>query len=84
MKLALPTLLLVCAAPARADVAVPQAKTWRDGCAARIDAAAKKLGLRPGARASVLPLLRENGAKNPVQYVEYGFRGAEGDSRRRR
>jgi hypothetical protein len=66
-------LCLVWAAPARADTAVPEAaKTWRDGCSVRIDAAAKRLGLQPGARTSTIPLRRENGAKNPLQYVEYG------------
>jgi hypothetical protein len=75
VKLAPLTLLFVCAAPAFADVAVPQAKTWRDGCAARIDEAAKALALQPGARASVIPLLHENGSKNPVEYVEYAKDG---------
>lgn len=70
MKLAPLALLLVCA-PAAADVAVPQARTWRDGCAARIDEVAKKLGLPQRARTSTLPLLREDGAANPLQYVEY-------------
>jgi hypothetical protein len=65
-------LCLVWAAPARADVAVPRAKTWRDGCAARLDEAAKKAGLKPGARVSLIPLRRENGTPNQVQYVEYG------------
>ena len=75
-------LLFVWAAPARADTAVPQAKTWRDGCAARLDAAAKNLGLRPGARASLIPLRREDGTANPVQYVQYGsgdFTATAGD-----
>jgi len=71
VKLAPLTLLFVCAAPAGADVAVPRAKTWRDGCAARLDAAAKQAGLKPGARASLIPLRRENGVPNTVQYVEY-------------
>jgi hypothetical protein len=64
-------LCLVWAAPARADVAVPQKKTWRDGCAARIDAAAEKAGMKPGARVSLISLRREDGTPNPVQYVEY-------------
>ncbi len=71
MKLLPLTLLLMWAAPARADVAVPQARTWRDGCAARIDEAARMIGLKPGARTSVIPLRREDGSPNPVQYVEY-------------
>jgi hypothetical protein len=75
VKLTPLTLLFVCAAPARADVAVPQAKTWRDGCAARLDAAAQRLGLEPGARASLIPLRHEDGTPNPVQYVEYASAG---------
>ncbi len=74
MKLAPLAVCLACAAPALADVAVPEpaAKpTWADSCAARIDDAAKKLGLAPGARVSVIPLLREDGSPNPVRYVEY-------------
>jgi hypothetical protein len=69
------TLLLVWAAPARADVAVPSApkkKTWRDGCVVRIDAAAKAAGLPDTARITVVPLLHEDGSPNPVLYVEYG------------
>jgi hypothetical protein len=71
VKLALLTLILVCAAPARADVAVKLPPTWRDRCAAAIDDAAQTMGLPTGARQDVLPLLREDGTPNPVHYVEY-------------
>jgi acyl-CoA reductase-like NAD-dependent aldehyde dehydrogenase len=71
VKLAPLTLLCVCAAPARADVAVELPPTWRDRCAGAIDAAAQKMGLPAGARRDVLPLLREDGTPNPVHYVEY-------------
>lgn len=66
-------LTLVFSSVAWADVAVPMpaAKTWRDGCAARIDEAAKKAGLPPGAHSRVIRLLHEDGTPNPVQYVEY-------------
>jgi hypothetical protein len=70
------------ASPAFADIAAPQAKMWRDGCAARLDEVAQKLGLPTGARASVIPLRHENGTPNPVQYVEYAtpqFRVMAGD-----
>jgi hypothetical protein len=75
-------LLIVIATPAFADVAVPQAKTWRDGCAARLDEAAKAAGLPTGAQSRLLPLLHEDGTPNPVQYVEYAtthFRAVAGD-----
>ena len=87
MKLTPLTLLLVCAAPARGDVAVPQKKTWRDSCAARIDAAAQKLALPAGARASVIPLRHEDGSANPVEYVEYakgGYQLTVGDEPEKR
>ena len=75
MKAALLTLGFVCAAPARADVAVPPAAGWRDGCVARLDDAARRAALPAGARVSVIPLRQESGAPNPVQYVEYGWAG---------
>lgn len=75
MKLALSTLLLVCAAPARGDVSVKLPATWRDQCAERIDAAAVEAGLPAGARRDVMPLLREDGSPNPMQLVEYGEPG---------
>lgn len=73
MKLAPLTLLFVCAAPARADVAIKLPPTWRDQCAERLDAAATAAGMRAGARRDVLPLLREDGSPNPMQIVEYGY-----------
>jgi hypothetical protein len=76
VKLALPTLLLVCAAPVRADVSIKLPPTWRDQCAERIDAAATGLGMRPAARRDAVPLLREDGSPNPIQFVEYGASGA--------
>ena len=72
MTRALFTLSLVCGAPAYADVAVPEAPGWRDGCVARIDEAARQIGLAPGARITVFPLVREDGTPNPVRYVQYG------------
>src|SRR5581483_1777613 len=69
---ALFTLMIVWGAPAFADVAVPDAGDWRDGCAARIDEAARQLGLLPGARVNVFPLVHEDGTPNPVRYVQYG------------
>jgi hypothetical protein len=76
--------MLVLASPAFADVAVPQplGKTWRDGCAARLDEAAKTAGLPTGAQSRLLPLLHEDGSPNPVQYVEYAtphFRAVAGE-----
>ena len=74
MKAAPLTLLLVWAAPARADIALPQPaakKAWAASCAARIDEAAEKLGFKPGARVSVIPLRHEDGTPNPVLRVEY-------------
>jgi hypothetical protein len=60
--------------PAHADTTLPQpaaARSWADSCAARIDAAAKFLELKPGARPNQIPLLDENGAPNPMQRVDY-------------
>jgi len=67
--------LLSWAAQARADVAVPEPaanRSWRDGCVARLDAAAKRLGLAPRARITMIPLVRDDGSPSPVQYVEFG------------
>lgn len=72
MKLALPTLLLVCAAPAHADVSVRLPPTWRDSCAVRIDAAAAAAGILGHARRDSLPLVKEDGSPNPMQLVEFG------------
>jgi hypothetical protein len=80
-------LLFVWAAPARADVAVKLPPTWRDGCAARLDAAAQSVGLPRAARAYLIQLLREDGTPNPVQYVEYAtaqFDVVAGDDSERR
>jgi hypothetical protein len=72
VKLTPLTLLFVCAAPARADVAVKLPPTWRDRCAERIDEAARQAKLPAGARRDAIPLLREDGSPNPMQLVEYG------------
>ena len=75
MKAAPLTLLFVCAAPARGDVAVPAPTTsppaWADRCVARIDQAAGTVGLAPGARRDVLPLVREDGTPDPMQRVSF-------------
>ena len=70
MKLTPLTLLFVCAAPARADVAVKLPPTWRDQCAERLDAAATKMGLSARAKRDTIPLLREDGSPNPMQLVQ--------------
>jgi hypothetical protein len=72
VKLAPLTLLLVCAAPARADVAIKLPPTWRDQCAERLDTAAAEVGLSAHARRDSIPLLREDGSPNPMQVVELG------------
>lgn len=72
MKLTPLTLLFVCAAPARADVAIKLPPTWRDQCAERLDAAASEVGLSAHARRDAIPLLREDGSPNPMQLVEIG------------
>lgn len=75
MRAAVIAMGVVVATPTLADVAVPQPpakKTWRDACVVRLDAAAKRLGLEPGARLTTIPLVRDDGAPNAVQYVEYG------------
>ena len=76
MKTAPLTLLLAWAVQAHADTTLPTTATgkrvsWADSCAARIDAAAKALGFKPGARVSPIPLRHEDGKPNPVQYVYY-------------
>ena len=76
MKLAPLTLLFVCAAPARADVAIKLPPTWRDQCAERLDAAATAVGMRAAARRDSIPLVREDGSANPMQLVEYGEPGS--------
>lgn len=76
MKLTPLTLLLVWAAPARADVEIELPPTWRDRCAERLDAAATAAGMRTGARRDTIPLLREDGSPNPMQLVEYGEAGS--------
>jgi hypothetical protein len=72
VKLALLTLGFVCAAPARADVAVKLPPTWRDACAERLEQAAAAAGFSGQARRDVVPLLREDGSPNPMQLVEFG------------
>jgi hypothetical protein len=72
VKLVPLTLLLVCAAPASADVSIKLPPTWRDQCADRLDEAAKTAGLQSRARRDAVPLLREDGSPNPMQLVEFG------------
>jgi hypothetical protein len=72
VKLTPLTLLFVCAAPARADVAVKLPPTWRDRCADRLEAAATEVGLSARARRDTIPLLREDGSPNPMQLVQLG------------
>ena len=72
MKLTPLTLLFVCAAPARADMAVKLPPTWRDRCAERLEAAATAVGLSARARRDTIPLLREDGSPNPMQLVQLG------------
>ena len=76
MRAALLTVGLVWAAPAYADVSVKLPPTWRDRCAARLDAAAAAAGLGGHARRDSLPLVREDGSPNPMQLVEYGESGS--------
>jgi hypothetical protein len=74
VKTALLTFCFAWAMPAHADTTLPQpatGKSWAEPCAARIDAAAKSVGLKPGAKVSLIPLVHENGKANPVRYVEY-------------
>lgn len=68
---AAPIALLLATTPALADVAVKLPATWRDRCADKIDEAARAVGLEPGAQRMLVPLLREDGTPNPVEYVVY-------------
>jgi hypothetical protein len=76
VKTALLTFCIAWAMPAHADTSLPtpatgKSNSWADACAARIDAVARTLKLKPGAKVVVYPLKREDGKPNLVRYVEY-------------
>jgi hypothetical protein len=61
---------------AHADVAVPTpGGSWVRQCADKLDDAARRVGLRAGARVVEYPLRHEQGTLNRVDYVEWASDG---------